>query len=87
MADEFPGQLRKTVWRAMLDADLNYRYYGKLGRRYSGYERATKIFSAVASSSVVASWGMWSDVPILWKILSGISAVVAVVLPALRRTK
>jgi hypothetical protein len=67
----------------MLDADLNYRYWGHMGRRFSSWDTATKVFLAVSSSSTVASWGFWSNIDIVWKTLSGLSALVAIAIPIL----
>jgi hypothetical protein len=66
-----------------LDADLSVQYWTYLSRRYSKWDKYTKIFLAVMSSSTVASWGIWGEIDILWKILSAISALVAVALPIL----
>jgi hypothetical protein len=71
----------------MLDADMNVRIYGYLGRRYGARDKYTKIFLALMSSGTVASWGFWSEVEILWKMLSGISAAIAVALPILNYQK
>jgi len=67
----------------MLDADMNVRYWGYLGRRYYALDKYSKIFLAVMSSGTVASWGIWTDIDILWKVLSGISALIAISLPIL----
>ena len=39
------------------------------------------------SSGTVASWGFWSDVPIVWKILSACSALLAIALPIINWPK
>ena len=38
-------------------------------RRYSAWDKYTKIFLAVMSSSTVASWGIWDEIDLLWKRL------------------
>ncbi len=81
--EEREEYIRRTVWDAMLDADLNVRYRDHLSRRYFNLDKYAKIFLAVMSSSTVASWGIWSEIDILWKILSAISTLIAVVLPIL----
>ena len=77
----------QVVWEAMLDADLNFRYWDHLSRRYSAWDKYTKIFLAVMSSSTVASWGIWNEVSILWKVLFSISSVTAIVFPILNWQK
>ena len=79
--------IRKAIWEAMLDADFNVRYWGDLSRRYSERDNYTKIFLALMSSSTVASWGIWNEVNILWKILFSISSVTAIIFPFLNLQK
>jgi len=75
--------MKRTIWDSMLDADLNDRYWGHLSSRYYSRDKFSKIFLAAMSSGTVASWGFWSDLPIVWKGLSAISALLAVALPIL----
>ncbi len=79
--------MRKDIWDSMLDADMNVRYWSKLGRRYNNMDQGHKIFLAIMSSGTVASWGIWSEIEIVWKILSGISALMAIALPILNWPK
>lgn len=71
----------KDLWDSMLDADMNVRYWDHLNRRFYKRDKNVKIFLAIMASGTVASWGILIDIPILWKFLSGISAVTAIVLP------
>jgi hypothetical protein len=85
--------IRQVIWEAVLDADLNLRYWDHLSRRYSAWDKYAKIFLAIMSSSTVAGWGIWNEINILWtdlslwKGLSAISAAVAVALPFLNWQK
>ena len=79
--------IRKAVWEGILGADFNTRYWGHLIRRYSRWDKYTKIFLATMSSSTVASWGIWNEIDILWKGLSAVSAVTAIALPILDWSK
>ena len=85
--------IRQVIWEAVLDADLNLRYWDHLSRRYSTWDKYTKILLAFTSSSSVASWSIWSEINILWidislwKVLSAVSAAVAVALPFLNWQK
>lgn len=67
----------------MLDSDMNSRYWKYILHRYVFIEKSLKIFLAVMASGTVASWGIWSTIPILWKTLSAISAIVAIISPIL----
>ncbi len=81
--DRVPAELRERVWESMLTAELNYRYWSELASRYVRRDRNVKVFLAVTTSSTVASWTLWRGVPELWQVLSGVSALLAVVLPLL----
>jgi len=67
----------------MLTAQMNACYWNRLAYRYSEREKWIKIFLAVTSSGTVASWSVWTNYAIAWKVLSGLSAILAVSLPIL----
>lgn len=71
----------------MLDADMNVRYWRYLTQRYVRRDRNIKIFLAITSSGAVAGWSVWNDIKYLWQILSGLSALIAVVSPILNYQK
>ena len=79
--------LRGEVWRAMLDADMNCRYWRNMSKRYVSRDKRAKITLAIISSGTVAGWTIWKQVPIVWEAVSVISAVVAIVLPILNFQK
>jgi hypothetical protein len=68
----------------MLDADLNSRYWKYLGQRYENFDQYAKAFQALMASGTVGGWTFWASIPIFWKILSGVSAVLSIVLVALK---
>lgn len=79
--------MRSAIWKSMLDADMNARYWKYLVNRYSKRDKGLKIFLAVMTSGTVAGWGLWEALPWLWKTLSSISALVAISLPILNYQK
>ena len=79
--------MRKSVYKSMLDADMNVRYWKYLTQRYSNRDRNIKIFLAITSSGAVAGWSIWNEIPFLWQVLSGISAIIAIVSPILNYQK
>jgi hypothetical protein len=81
------NSMRKEIWDSLLDADMNVRYWTHLARRYYNYDKFSKIFLAIMASGTVASWGFWINIAILWKILSAISALLAISLPLLHWPK
>ncbi|HEV2731679.1 MAG TPA: hypothetical protein VGV15_16735 [Terriglobales bacterium] len=72
--------MSRELWDSLLDAEMNVRYWSTMCHRYSRYDTYSRIFLALTSSSTVASWEFWSQFPALWKTLSGLSALVAIVL-------
>jgi hypothetical protein len=80
--------LRKHVWDSMLDGEMNDRYYRYRASTYAGREKGLKIFLALTSSGTVAGWTLWSTPPytLIWKMLSGVSAALAISLPFLDYT-
>ena len=81
------SDLREEVWSAMLTADYNSRYWEYMYKRYFRGQKWAEIFLAIASSSSVAAWGIWSDIDVIWKVLSGASTLIAVMLPILNWKK
>lgn len=79
-----PGiNIKRKIWIAMLDAELEAKYWEEISRSSYKWDRRLKIFLASMSSSTVATWGLWNEIDIVWQILSGISAVTAIVVPIL----
>jgi hypothetical protein len=75
--------MRALVWNSLLTAQMNTLYWQHLASRYCVREKWTKILLAVMSSGVVAGWTFWAAHDAVWKILSGLAAIVAVALPIL----
>jgi len=72
---------KDLLWRSLLDADQNARYWRAMTLRYVRRERMAKIFLAIVSSATVAGWGFWRDVNWLWQGLSIIAAIIASAMP------
>ena len=72
---------KKFVWRSLLDADQNARYWRAMTLRYVRRERAAKIFLALVASATVAGWGFWREVGWLWQGFSILAALISVALP------
>ena len=75
--------MRTAIWKSMLEADMNAKYWKYLVNRYSTRDKGFKIFLAIMASGTVAGWGLWEDIPWLWKSLSSISAIIAISSPIL----
>jgi alpha-beta hydrolase superfamily lysophospholipase len=75
--------MRRSIWKDLLDADLNARYWGEKSRISFCKDRWIRIFLAATSSGSIAGWAFWESYPLIWKFLSGISALLAVSSPIL----
>ena len=75
--------MRSTLWRAMLDADFNSRYWSDITQKYIQRDFVLKIALAVSASGSVAGWAIWGEWPLAWKILSGASALASIASPLL----
>ena len=79
--------MKKTIRDSLLDAEMNVRYWKRLTQRYSRRDKVMKIFLAILSSGTVAGWGLWQEIPLLWKSLSAIAALIAIAMPFLNYQK
>ncbi len=68
----------------MLDADMNVRYWKGLAQKCLWKDRSGRIFLAVISCGTVAGWSIWENWPTVWKFLSCLSTLVAVILPFMK---
>jgi hypothetical protein len=82
-ASELSAQDR-GIWRSLLNADMNARYWGYIARRYQMYDRVIGIFLAVMSASAVAAWVSAQGLTWAGQILSMITAGLAVARPLLQ---
>lgn len=73
-----------SIWESMLDADMNERYWAHLSKNNHQKNISIKIFLALMTSGTVASWSIWAEVDILWKVLSALAAAISIVFPILK---
>lgn len=78
------SMLDVELWKSLLTADMNARYWSLIGRRYVERDRNAKIFLAIISSSALAGLGFWKQLPWAGIALSVLSTLTAVVIPALK---
>src|SRR5262245_15867019 len=74
----------RVIWRALLNADMNSRYWGHLARRYQMYDRVIGIFLAVMSASAVAAWVSVQGFTWAAQTLSMLTAGLAIARPLLQ---
>jgi hypothetical protein len=75
--------LRDSIWRSLLQSDQEQRYWHRKACQYVKWDFRSKVFLALVTSSTVASWTFWSDVPSLWKSLTVAASLLSIVLPFL----
>lgn len=75
--------LRSSIWTSLLQADQEQRYWHRKARQYVQWDFRTKVFLALITSTTVASWTIWGDVPMLWKSLTVLASLLSVVQPFL----
>ena len=74
----------RKIWTSMLDADLNAKYWGYIGKRQFKKNRRLKIALAIVSVSTVAfSDFINSYLKVPWQLIVAIAAVIAYILPIL----
>jgi hypothetical protein len=56
---------QKAIWRAMLDADMNARYWKAMLIKYSREEKRIKIFLAIVTSGTVIDTLLFADFTML----------------------
>ena len=77
----------------MLTAEMNCEYFTILASNFSKWDKRTKIFLAIMSSSVVAGWTIFSDAEkyphsaLLWHVASGLATATAIALPIFNLSK
>ncbi len=87
------SDVKRYVWDAMLDADMNVRYWGYIARKYSRYDKWLRFLVALTSSAAVGSFEIWRystglfDWSLMWDLLCATAVVVAVALPFLEFSK
>ena len=77
------SKLRELMWRSLLNADMNARYYAGRARSLSAWDKGMRILVAIAGSATVSGWFLW-DTPgweWVWPTFSVIAAAVGIALP------
>ena len=72
------SEISQLIWDSRLTAERNYQYYAEYANLYQRWDRGAKIFVAIASSTAVAGWTVWSTPGLSW-IWPGSSALAALV--------
>nr|VFK40963.1 MAG: hypothetical protein BECKSD772F_GA0070984_10819 [Candidatus Kentron sp. SD]VFK46721.1 MAG: hypothetical protein BECKSD772E_GA0070983_10799 [Candidatus Kentron sp. SD] len=74
-------EIKKAIWRSMLDADMSARYWKYLAHGYMMRDKGLRVGLAALATGTVGVWFKWEEIEALWKTLSAASAVIAIALP------
>jgi hypothetical protein len=69
---------RIALWNSLLDADMNICYWTWTADRCTKWDQWLKFIVALTASGTVAAWGVWSQYPTPWKVLSAVACVASV---------
>lgn len=83
MHEQMPEEIRNQIWKSKLNAEFNYRCYDQIIENLNAWDICFKLALAITSSSTVVFWVFVEPSEILWKLLSAISAIIAVINVAL----
>ena len=79
--------MKRILWKAKLDSNFNERYWRLITEKYAKRDLGLKLLLAVAASGTVAGWGIFADIPALWKTLSASAALASIASPLLAYSK
>ncbi|MBK6864597.1 MAG: hypothetical protein IPG91_14180 [Ideonella sp.] len=79
--------MKRILWKAKLDSDFNERYWRLVTEKYARRDLGLKLLLAIAASGTVAGWGIFAELPILWKTLSAAAALASIASPLLAYSK
>jgi hypothetical protein len=78
MTQTIDENLRVNIWEEKLTQELNYRCFSKLGGRITCIDSFLRYALAVSSLSTVVFWLLIDPSGSIWKWLSAISSILAV---------
>jgi hypothetical protein len=79
MLQKLPDQIRTKIWNEKLTAEYNYYCYDTISSEFSHFDLSFKLALALTSSSTVVFWILIEPKEFLWKALSALSAIIAVI--------
>ena len=83
--EELVAQLNE-IYRTLLSALLNRKYYGHRLSTYRSWDKVMEIALAIAAASSVGTWAIWQSGygRSVWAVIAGGAVVLAVVKPFLQ---
>ncbi len=75
------NDIRNKIWYLLVDSKTNEKYSSLVVKKYQLYDLYSNIFLALTTSSSVAAWAFWKQLPEIWILIIGISQVLMIVKP------
>ena len=75
------NEIRDKIWYLLLDTKVNECYSALIVKKYQKLDLFTNVFLVVITSSSVAGWAIWNNIPTLWGALIAISQIITIAKP------
>jgi len=71
--------IRQFYWDFFINAKFSQIYYGLYLEDSYKWMRFINSFLAIASSTSIAAWVIWNDIPLLWAAIIALSQVISAI--------
>lgn len=72
---------RLQIWNFLIDSKTNEYLSSLIVKQYQKFDLGTNIILVIATSSSIASWAIWRELPYLWATIIAISQLVTLLKP------
>jgi hypothetical protein len=72
---------RTQIWNFLNDSKTNEFLSSLIVKKYQKWDLFTNIFLVFATSSSIATWAIWKEMPLLWAMIIAISQIVTLAKP------
>ena len=72
---------RTQIWNFLVDSKTNEFLSSLIVKKYQKWDLCTNIILVVATSSSIATWAIWKELPFLWATIIAISQVITLIKP------
>lgn len=73
--------MRDRLWKNLYNIKFKALYTCECSKKADKYGRSFSLFLAIASTSSVAAWAVWKEVPYLWAAIVALSQVLHISKP------
>lgn len=72
---------RTKLWFFLVDSKTNEYLSSLIVKRYQKWDLCLNIFLVLATSSSIATWAIWKEMPLLWATIIAISQIITLAKP------